>query len=172
MTDWFDDLGVKYDDAPPEKVKKEKLNDFAGTIARIDNGDKKYYSTLSPEQKKDLSMWVMMRAVSSSKTHGEHFLMLVNELVNENFSVLSKHQELQWKLLCLCGIGKQYHPWIAPPKKGKKDRIEEILIGLHPLLKSDDLDLLRSVNTNDELKSYFKDAGISDEDIKEAFSGV
>jgi hypothetical protein len=98
--------------------------------------------------------------------------MMVNDLVNHNFNVVSKHPELQWKLLSMCGTGKkQYHPWIAPPKGIKKNKIEEALVTHFPLLKDEDLEMLLNLNTQDDLEKFFKDNGYDDKTIKELFKG-
>ena len=86
----------------------------------IDKRNKKFYNSLDSEQQKKFSTWLYMRYASSvdSPIFRDHYLQMVNDLVNVNFSDLKNHVELQWLLMSLCGIGKkQFHPWIKPGKR-------------------------------------------------------
>ena len=57
-------------------------------------------------------------------------------------------------------------PIVRRKKKSKKvDFINEIL----PHLKQDEIDLLLSINSDDDLKQMAKDFGIDDKRIKEIF---
>lgn len=154
------------------KKKKESTLSLQQELPAMDFRNSNFYRDLSEEHKKEISIWVLMRFMSSSQGDAEHHIMMVNDLVNNNFNALSKHPELQWKLLALCGTNKkQFHPWIAPPKGIKKNRVEEALIGIYPLLKDDDLELLLRLNTPEELEQFFKENGYDDKSIKELFKG-
>lgn len=154
------------------KKKKEITLSLQQELPAMDFRNGNFYRDLSPEHKKEISIWVLMRFMSSSQRDAEHHLMMVNDLVNSNFNALSRHPELQWKLLALCGTNKkQYHPWIAPPKGAKKNKIEEALLSVYPLLKDDDLDLLLKINTQEELEQFFRENGHDDKSIKELFKG-
>ena len=74
----------------------------------IDKRNKKFYNSLDDEQQKKFSTWLYMRYASSvdSPIFRDHYLQMVNDLVNVNFSDLKNHIELQWLLMSLCGIGK------------------------------------------------------------------
>ena len=156
----------------PKKKKKESTLSLTDELPAMDFGNKQFYANLSDEHKKEISIWVLMRFMSSSQGDAEHHILMVNDLVNNNFNALSKHPELQWKLLSLCGTHKkQYHPWIAPPKGAKKNRIEDALNDPFPLMKDEDLELLLSLNTQEELTEFFKHNGYDDKTIKELFKG-
>lgn len=158
------------DAAPVEEVKKEKKNSLSLTVElpAMDFGDKKFYSKLTEEQKKEISLWVLMRFMSSSQNLPEHHLTMVNALVNNKFSSISKHPELQWMLLALCGSGrKQYHPWIAPPKGVKKNKLEELILSHFPLLNDEELELLIKINNKEEISEFLKENGYDDKTIKE-----
>jgi len=153
-----------------EEVAKKKKSTLSLTaeLPAMDYGNMSFYKDLSDEHKKEISIWVLMRFMSSSQANSEHHLMMVNDLVNHNFNSLSKHPELQWKLLALCGTKKkQYHPWIPPPKGIKKNKKEEAILAIYPLLKDSDLELLLQINSNEELALFFKDNGLDDKAIKE-----
>ena len=96
---------------------------------------------------------------------------MTNELVNFQFSEVSKHPELQWLLLSACGVGKiQFHPYLKPPNaRKKKNKVFEFIYGLFPHMKSEDIDNLIDINTTDELKDLAKSNGYDDKSIKEIF---
>ena len=156
-----------------EKIKKKASTlTLDMELPAMDFRDMDFYKNLSAEHKKEISMWVLMRYMSSSQNNAEHHLVMVNDIVNNNFNTISKHPELQWKLLALCGTDrKQYHPWIAPGKGVKKNKIEQALLDLYPLMKDEDIELLLKLNTKDELEELFKDNGFDDKTIKELFKG-
>jgi len=177
MQDWLSGFFEMNPDAveieeEPKVAKKYELDMFKVVLPAADKGDKDFYKTLTPEEKKEFGMWKLMRSFSSAQNHPEHHLMMVNDLVNSNFNSLVKHPELQWKLLALCGTNrKEFHPWIAPPKGVKKNKIEQALIDIYPLLKDDDIELMLSMNTRADLELFFKENGYDDKTIKEIFKG-
>ena len=152
------------------KQKKDNLLPLAEEFAAMDFKDTDFYNRLTEEQKKVLSPWVLMRWMSSSRSDTIYHLTMVNDIVNNNFSVISKHPELQWKLLAVCGTNKkQYRDWIPPGKKSKKNKLEEILIKFYPLMKDDELELFKKINTKESFEQLLKDNGIDDKIIKEIF---
>jgi len=138
-------------------------------LSAADRGDKNFYSNLLPEQKKVFQPWLAMRFLSSVEgRNADHYLLMVNDLVNHEFSSLSKHPELLWKIMALCGVGSvQKHPWIAPGKRKGKNKIQAALSKLFPALKSDELELIEKIYTLEEIIILFKDAGYPDIEIKE-----
>lgn len=172
VNDWLNSFRELNPDTVAIETKKSK--DFALPIATVlsalDKGDKDFYERLSDDEKKGVSIWLLMRWMSSTKSSKEHYLMMTNDIVNYDFNNISKHPELQWKLLSLCGIGKiQYHEWIAPPKGFKKNKVEELLSMYFPLLKEDELELLLNIHTEEELVEFLKDNGYDDKSINEIF---
>ena len=152
--------------------KKESTLTLAMELPAMDYRDKDFYKNLSEEHKKEISLWILMRYMSSSQSDSDHHIIMINEIVNNNFSTLSKHPELQWKLLALCGTSKkQFHPWIPPPKRAKRNKLEEALILLNPLLKDDELEMLQKINTQADFEEYFRDNALDDKSIKEIFKG-
>lgn len=136
----------------------------------VDYRNKALYSTFTEEQKKAYSTWLIMRHASSASKQPEHYLLMVNEFVNVDFSALRHHPELQWMLLALCGAGsKEYHPWIAPAKKKKKNKVHEALVILYPTAKEDELVLMQTVYTQAELIDLFMQAGYQDKEVLEIF---
>lgn len=151
-------------------AKGKKLDLFKVVLPQIDLRNKDYYATLTADEKKEISPYVLMRFMSHVKQQSliDHHLIMVNEIVNRDFSVFNKHPELQWKLLCLCGIGsKQFHPWLAPGKKQTKSKVQEALYAIYPHYKTADLELLEELLTLDEMTELFVAAGHSDKEVSE-----
>lgn len=103
-------------------MAEKKLNVF-DVLKRADKQDFGWYESLSDDQKKEFSPWLIQRWIASRK------LELVNEITNPLVGNISK--ELAWKLFCaigMSGIGK--YAWTAPPKKitsGSHNKITELV---------------------------------------------
>jgi len=180
MSTWIDEFyklnphtSGNGDHAVSETKKEHKLDLFKVVLPALDRRDTQFYANATEEEKKDLAkqVWPLTRWMSSAKNNTEHHLLFVNDIVNKNSSDLKRHPELQWMLLALCGVGKsQMHQWISPPKGIKKNKVEEAVLKIYPLLKNDDLELLLKVNSDEDLTELFKGAGLSDKEIKELLS--
>ena len=153
-------------------AKKAPAIPLKDIMAALDKRDRGYYNRLTSEQKKAFSSWMMMRYASSVQgKDAAHYIYMTNELVNRDYSEVSKHPELQWLLLSACGVGKiQFHPYLKPPNaKKKKDKVREFLYNIHPHMKSEEVTLLQELNTKDELKEYARSHGYDDKTIKDIF---
>lgn len=171
IDDWLTGFFQLNPDAVNEEVevtKKKSTLTLEMELPAMDFRNKNFYRDLSDEHKKEIGLWLLMRFMSSSQGQPEHHLMMVNDIVNHNFSALSKHPELQWKLLALCGTGrKQFHPWIPPPKGAKKNKLEEAILQIKPLMRDDELELFMHINTKEEFEEFFRENGYDDKTIKE-----
>lgn len=139
----------------------------------IDTKNRNWYDSLTADEKKKVSPWVLMRYVSNVKNDAvsdieEHYLEWTNELVNVNFNALSKHPQLQVQLMQVVGLGKsQFHVWQAPGKKGGTDsKIHQIFLDLYKHLNFDEVNLLISQYTKDELADILEQNGYKPKDIK------
>ena len=85
------------------------------------------------------------------------------------FTDISKHPELQWLLMTAVGSGKvQHHPYIKPPNsKRKKNKVSDAIAKIYPHISQDEINLLLSINDNDELKQFFQAHAYTDKEIKE-----
>lgn len=173
VSEWLDSFfELNPEAAEEEETKKKKASTLTLQVElpAMDMRDMDFYKNLSDEHKKEISLWVLMRFMSSSQGDAIHHITMVNDIVNKNFSIISKHPELQWKLLALCGTKrKQFHPWVAPPKGVKKNRLEQAIVDHYPLMKDDEIELLLKINTQEGLEQFFKDNGYDDKTIKEIF---
>ena len=139
---------------------------------RLSIAKQTFYNSIDTEQQKKFSIWLYMRYASSvdGPIFRDHYLEMVNDLVNVNFNDLTKHKELQWLLISLCGIGKkQFHPWIKPGKRKEKPKIKTWLAKAFLNLKDSELDTLIELNTIDELKDYATQQGLTDKEIERIF---
>jgi hypothetical protein len=153
-------------------TKKQPAIALKDVMAALDKKDRGFYARLTDEQKKAFSAWMMMRYASSVQGRSSaQYVFMVNELVNKNFSDISKHPELQWLLLSACGSGKvEFHPYIKPPNaKKKKDKVSEFVYKLYPHIKNDELELLLQLNTKEDLKKLAEAHGYNDTDINDIF---
>ena len=153
-------------------MAKKPLLPLKEVMHAIDKKDHSFYNNLTPEEKKAFSAWMMMRYASSVQgSNSILYLYMVNELVNKNFSDISKYPELQWLLLSACGSGKpEFHPYIKPPNaRKKKDKIAEFVLDLYPLMKSDEIELFLALNSKSDLKELAEAHGYDDKQIKEIF---
>lgn len=153
-------------------TKKEPAIPLKDIMAALDKKDRGFYSRLSDEQKKAFVPWMMMRYASSAQgRNAAHYLFMVNELVNKNFSDVSKHPELQWLLLTAAGSGKvEFHPYIKPPNgKKKKDKIRDFITSIYPLMKESEIEMLLELNTKEDLEKLAEAHGYDDKSIKDIF---
>ena len=95
---------------PPDKL------DIFTVLNAVDKKNHAFLSKLTPEQQKEVQPFVVTRWLSG--TGSARQIMLLNEVVNPyNFS-LTKHKELLWKLLTVCGSGRSNrYTWMKLPSK-------------------------------------------------------
>ena len=149
-----------------------KLPPIKSICHLADKKNRGWYDSLTADKRKKFGAWIMLRWLSTVQgKNAAHYLYFVNLFVNQNFSDVSKHPELQWLLMTACGTGKmETHGYVKPPTaRKKKDRISEFLNDLYPLAKYDEIALLKSLNSVDDLKQLAKDNGLDDKEIKEIF---
>lgn len=186
MSDWlngFHELNPDTVEGDDETEKKSyKLDLFSQVLPAIDRRDKFYYRKLKPEEQASIEPWILMRWIASAASDKEqvHYLLSVNDFVNNNFNCLAPkktlgiegHKELQWMLLTLCGTGKRpQRKFLKPGKGAVKNKLEEALLSFFPLLKDSDLELLLKINSQEDLKQFFIDNGYDDKAMKDLFKG-
>ena len=175
MSNWVEDFFQLNPDAveveEKKKVKEYKNDLFGVVIPALDRRDKKFYSKLNDEQKKDISPWTLARWMSSTRVDSAFQICNVNTIVNSRSKFLTKHKELQWMLLAVTGTGKPVkHDWVAPPRGIKKNRVEEIILRYFPNLNNDELELFQKINTIKDLEEFLVDNGFSDKEIEDLLS--
>jgi hypothetical protein len=149
--------------------KKYKLS-LTDVLNAIDKRDLDFYSRLTVEEQKSYTPLVLMRYMSSltdQHPHTAYAVMATNDITNIGFWTLSKHPELQHKLLCLAGLGgKTYRPWISATNK-KSNKIQTWLQEQYPQLNSDEIEIIIKNHTQDSWSEFLKSSGISDAEVKD-----
>jgi hypothetical protein len=136
-------------------------------MAQFDRKNREFYDSLTDEQKKKFSPYLMIRwgsSVQGSRDLQEFYVIATNERLNQHFFDISRHPKLQWLLATTVspGMGTQRHQWIAPRKKEPgASGIRKQLSGLFPHLKDDEIEVLAKITTKKELDDYIRDHGHS-----------
>jgi len=152
------------------KVDKLPLKDI---LAAIDMNAKNVWSELSDDEQKQISFYLLNRyasAIKGTKEQKELQILKTNQYYNKNFFTLTKHKKLLWFLLCMTASDKKnirYHEWIGYKfKESNNNKAFKFLEKLYPNKKIDELRLLASINTTQELKQLAEDLGMSKDQIK------
>ena len=142
----------------------DKLN-ISNEMRQLDTKNRNFYDSLTPEELKKFSNYLMIRWGSSVDDSSEiqaYYVRSCNHYLNKHFFAINKHPKLQW--LCATAIspnlGAPRHPWIAPKKKEPgASSIKKQLAELYPNKKMDEIELLSKLITKKELDEYIKDHG-------------
>ena len=134
-------------------------------MAQFDRKNRGFYDSLTDEEKKKFSNFLMIRygsTVKGSRDLQEFYLISTNERLNKHFFAINRHPKLQW--LCATtvspGMGNQFHQWIAPKKKeAGATGIKKQLAELYPNMKQDELELMAQINTKKDIDAYLKASG-------------
>lgn len=146
---------------------------IANEMRVLDSKDRQFYDSLTDEERKKFSPYLMMRyaaSVEGSADFQEWYLRATNERVNVNFFDVSttKHSKLQW-LLCTTvspNMGTQRHYWITAKKKTKDNPTLKLLKQLYPKAKNDELNLLAKLNSTDDIKKLAREHGFEERELK------
>lgn len=146
--------------------------DIKRELAAVDTRNYNFYNSLTDEEKKSFSPFVLMRYISNvteNQEIQEWYLEMTNELVNKHHWTLSKnHKSLLWKLFAASGIGgKYYHPYLAAGKKGKANKIEKLIAELYPAMKMADVRILAASMSKQDITQLFDDLGFDKKQRKE-----
>lgn len=142
----------------------DKLN-IANEMRCMDSKVRNFYDSLTEEERKKFSNYLMIRwgsSVVGPSELQEYYLVATNERLNKHFFELSRHPKLQWLLATTVspGMGNHRHQWIAPKKKEKGDNeIKKTLMELYPTMKADEINMLSKMITKKELRELMKDLG-------------
>lgn len=150
---------------------------LANVLPAIDRKDKAWWETLNPDQKAKFPAWLYMRYASSVDGNADfarYYLMAVNESVNKHFNTIKHHPKLQYLLMAAAspGLGSQKHSWIPPGKKGKANKKINLLAKLFPNANDDELEVLATINSDEDLIQELESRGWTTKDIKAAMKGM
>jgi hypothetical protein len=100
----------------------------------------------------------------------EFIIDRVNDLVNKDHWTLSKgHKGMLWKLFASCGTGVdvRYQYLKLTSKSSANNKTEKLLAELYPAKKMEDIKLLASLMTKDDLNELFDSLGYDKKQRKE-----
>ena len=138
-------------------------------MAQFDRKNRDFYDSLTADEKKRFSNFLMIRygsSVQGSRDLQEFYLISTNERLNKHFFAINKHPKLQWLSATTVSpdMGPQRHQWIAPKKKEPgAGSIKKQLAEFYPHLRNDELELMAQINTKQDIDAYIKASG---QDVK------
>jgi hypothetical protein len=154
-------------------MSDDKLN-IKNEMAMFDTKRRDFYDSLTDEEKKKFSPYLMIRwgsSVGGSSDLQAYYVMSCNERLNKHFFDINtaQHKKLQWLMSTTVspGMGKQYHQWIGLKKKEAKDnKSAKFVRELYPHLKEDEIELMLKLNDKQDLKQMARELGWDDQRIK------
>ena len=139
----------------------------------MDMDAKGAFDEWSDEERKELNFWVLNRYASSvagSRDAKEWAVVSTNEYYNKNWNILgTRHPKLQWQLLCAthnASRKSRQHVWQGLKQKGGDVKVVKWLKEMFPNMKEDEVNLLATISTKQELKQYAEDHGLDKKDVK------
>jgi len=154
-------------------TKERKLDLFQEVLPAITRRDFGFYNSMTEEQKKEFSPWLVQRWCTGADDPGwhEYFIQATNERTNLHMGDLVKeHKELLWMLLASTGTRKNVRrTFPGAPKGNKKDQVRLFLEDLYPLAGEQEIDVLRAVNDEGELREVAEKMNIKRSEIKDMF---
>jgi len=131
----------------------------------FDEKDRDFYDSLTDEERKKFSNYLMIRwgsAVHGSRELQEFYVVATNERLNKHFYAVNRHPKLQWLMATSVspGMGVHRHQWIAPKKKESgSSEIKKTLMQLYPTMKMSDIETLAAITDSKELKEHLRNMG-------------
>ena len=137
----------------------------ANEMSEFDRKNRGFYDSLTDEERKKFSNYLMIRwgsAIQGSAELQGYYLQSCNHYLNKKFFDINRHPRLQW--LCATavspGLGTHRHQWIAPKKKeAGASGIRKQLAELFPYYKDDEIALMAELNTKKDIDAYLKKLG-------------
>lgn len=147
----------------------DKLN-IRNEMAMFDRKDRKFYESLTDEERKKFSTYLMLKWGSAVQGHFDleaYYLRATNENLNINFFDLNRHPKLQW-LLCTTvspGMGVQRHYYPGSTTKTSNPTLKFLKM-INPADKEEDLKLLIELNDQRYFEDMARQHGWSEDEIK------
>jgi hypothetical protein len=131
----------------------------------FDEKDRDFYDSLTDEERKKFSNYLMIRwgsSVHGSRELQEFYVVATNERLNKHFYAVNRHPRLQWLMATSVspGMGVHRHQWIAPKKKESgSSEVKKTLMQLYPNMKISDIETLAAITDAKEIKEHLKHMG-------------
>lgn len=136
----------------------------------FDRKDRGFYDSLTEEERKKFSNYLMLRwgsSVQGSSDLQGFYVIATNERLNKHFFAVNKHPKLQWLMATSVSpnMGTFKHQWIAPKKKDTgTNEVKKALLEVMPSMKATDIEVLSKLITKKELKEWLREHGHVDKD--------
>lgn len=140
-------------------AKAQKLDIFR-VLRALDQRNKTFYDSLTEEEKKSLSFYLLLRwasGVQDNKILQEWYVAETNLSVNRNFWQLNKHPQLLWMLFCQIGSTRTVRHEYIKRQQDKKDPILNSLMKVYPSAKRSDLEILSKILPPERIKLLIKE---------------
>lgn len=144
----------------------DRLN-INNEMREFDRKNRDFYDSLSEEERKKFSPYLMIRwgsAVEGSRELQEFYVIATNERLNKHFFSINtaRHKKLQWLMATTVspGLGTHRHTWISPKKKPAGDSAKRRqLAEIFPHYREDELDVMMTVTSQKEIDQWMLQAG-------------
>lgn len=141
-------------------------------MAMFDTKARDFYDSLTDEERKKFSNFLMIRWGSSVEHNNPdmvmYYIQSCNQKLNKHFFEINRHPKLQW--LCATtvspNLGKLTHKWIPLKKKETNNKILKFLKQQFPNLKQDEIELLAQINDRSDFENMARELGWDDKRIK------
>lgn len=148
----------------------DKLN-INNEMAQLDLKNRDFYDSLTDEERKKFSTFLMIRWSSSPRATKEveaYYVQSCNHYLNKHFFTINRHPKLQW--LCATavspGIGTFRHDYVKYTRKkdSADSKLKKALMAMYPTMKSADIDTLASMTTLKDIREHERELGIDNKD--------
>ncbi len=153
-------------------MSEDKLS-IKNEMAQFDRKNRAFYDSLTDEERKKFSPYLMIRwgsSVIGDPDLQAYYVMSTNERLNKQFFDVNttQHKKLQWLLATTVspGMGVKSHQWIAAKKKTTDNKAIKFLRELYPHLREDELKLMSEINSKEDLKDRARAMGWEEKTIK------
>lgn len=142
----------------------DKLN-IQNEMRCLDSKVRNFYDSLTEEERKKFSNYLMIRwgsSVVGPSELQEYYLVACNERLNKHFFDLSRHPKLQWLLATTIspGMGNHRHKWIGYKKKtGNNNKNRKLLESVYPNAKSDEINTMLAIYDKSDYKKLLEAYG-------------
>ena len=148
-------------------TKKERKLDIFKLLASIDQKNKNHYHTLTEEELKEFSPYVIMRWLTG--TSNIRNVYFINEIVNPYIfdGTMRKHPELLYDLMLICTTGsRQRYKWSMPKKEIAYPLITNLICEYFNFSK-DHAKVVMPNLTEEDLLSYADQLAYQKEEIRD-----
>lgn len=143
----------------------DKLN-IRNEMRHLDRKDRDFYHSLTDEERRKFSTYLMIRwssSVSGPRELQEYYVQACNHYINRDFFAINRHPQLQW--LCATAVspdtGAHDHVWIrGPGRDSGNSAVRRRLKSLYPCMKLSDIDVLSELMDEKEITRIERDHGI------------